>query len=413
MASAMRRGQISIDRIVAIRSSVLPLYIIVQADGTVKAADEVSEDGFDFLTTKMHGDQISFQSIQGHYLSAAGGDICTKRYCSTDERFVVEKRETQYAFRARCGKYLRASDREPFVGLSDTCDDTEVFQLFSLMMFGVNVGKQLELLERQGQVVVSGLLDDEEVQNLRSAVASQPGEQNGHEFRGCGIVSESLARIAAHPIVVQLTLRVISSKAKLSLMESCRTDAEHVRKELEVTTWHVTHPYDAVEFPGAVDARLSLTAIWLLDDFDPASSTWAWVRPPCLEGCHQPRLPQFCSPEEVEAITRTATPLAASRGALWLYLGPIWLSNTIGAASFWKDYDAQTRYKHLSGQAEPSFRALTDAQRNCQPREEMCPTLLSATYIREYLLSRDTFTAAELAALSERTRCDLQQVLRW
>lgn len=54
------------------------------------------------------------------------------------------------------------------------------------------------------------------------------------------------------------------------------------------------------------------------------------------------------------------------------------MSNTVGAASFWKDYDAQTRYKHLSGQKEQSFRALTDAQRAAQPRDEFCPTLLQA-----------------------------------
>eukprot|EP00971_Amphidinium_carterae_P029707 584678-Amphidinium_carterae.1 len=32
----------------------------------------------------------------------------------------------------------------------------------------------------------------------------------------------------------------------------------------------------------------------------------------------------------------------------------------MGAASFWKDYDAQTRYKHLSGQKERLL-LLTDA----------------------------------------------------
>ena len=76
-------------------------------------------------------------------------------------------------------------------------------------------------------------------------------------------------------------------------------------------------------------------------------------------------------------------------------LGPHWMSNTVGAASFWKDYDAQTRYKHLSGQKE-SFRALTDAQRAAQPREEFCPQLLQATYVREYVAPLHAPPAMEL-----------------
>eukprot|EP00913_Durusdinium_trenchii_P010228 g9589.t1 len=84
------RGQIAIDRIVALRSSVLPIYVIIRSEG-VTTADEVSEDGNDFLTTRMFGDQIAFQSIRGDYLSTEGGEICTRRYCSTNERFTVEK----------------------------------------------------------------------------------------------------------------------------------------------------------------------------------------------------------------------------------------------------------------------------------------------------------------------------------
>eukprot|EP00971_Amphidinium_carterae_P006900 136173-Amphidinium_carterae.1 len=53
----------------------------------------------------------------------------------------------------------------------------------------------------------------------------------------------------------------VSSRIKLSSMESCRTDADYVRKELEATTWHVVHPYCDVEYPGIVDAKVSLSAV--------------------------------------------------------------------------------------------------------------------------------------------------------
>merc|ERR1712118_425208 len=57
-----------------------------------------------------------------------------------------------------------------------------------------------------------------------------------------------------------------------------------------------------------------------------------------------------------------------------------------GAAGFWKDYDAQTRYKYATGQiGEGSFRALADATQNAPERVEMCPTVIEATYVREYI----------------------------
>merc|ERR550537_379980 len=119
----------------------------------------------------MWGDQISFQSIRGDYLSVEGDQVCTRRYCSADERFSVEKRDTQYSFRTRSGKYLSVSDRHPFIGLAQTSGDTECFQLFSLMMCGVNVGKQLEQLERTGSVMIDSLLGYEETNNLLGAAA--------------------------------------------------------------------------------------------------------------------------------------------------------------------------------------------------------------------------------------------------
>lgn len=391
----IRRGQISIDKIVAVRSSVLPLYIIVLPDGGVTAADEVSEDGNDFLTTRMHGDQISFQSIRGHYLSVEGDVVSTRRYCSADERFTVEKRDTQYAFKTRSGKYLSMTDREPFVCLASEAGDTEVFQLFSLMMCGVNVGKQLELLERHGTVMVDNLLDDEQIEDLRQGISeassSQPQPPSGHEIRTTGLAGRSvgLGQLTVHPLVMQLARRMVSPSLKLMDVESCRTDAAHVRTELESTSWHVVEPYGVVEFPGITDPRISFTAVWFVDDLDATNSTWAWVKAPRLDGDFMPRLPHLSSPEEVASITQDAKPLHAKRGSALFYLGPMWMSNDVGAASFWKDYDAQTRYKHLSGQKEQgSFRALTDAQRSQQPKEELCPALLQATYVREFVAPR-------------------------
>jgi len=402
------------------RSSVLPFYVLIQPDGSVTSADEVSEDGCDFLTTRMHGEgMISFQSINGDYLSTVGDQICTRRYCSSNERFFVEKLDTQYAFRSRSGKYLSILDCAPFVTLAPAPGETEMFQLFSLMMAGVNVGKQLETLEKSGALMIDGLLNEEQIESLRgSVIENSSAASNGHETRTSGLVGRApgFAELATHPVVMQLARRMVSPVLKLSDVESCRTDADFVRKELEATTWHVVHPYSSVEYPGLVDARVSFTATWFLDKLDEANSTWAWVLPPLRDGAHLPQLPQLSSPEEVEEVVRSAKRLTASAGSVWLYLGPVWTSNTIGAASFWKDYDAQTRYKHLSGQKEQkdqSFRALTDAQRGAQPKDELCPTVIQATYIREYVAPQSAAPAlGSLPGLENRERQLLEMLLR-
>lgn len=396
-----RRGQISIDRIVALRSSVLPIYILIRQDGTVTTADEVSEDGNDFLTTRMFGDQIAFQSIHGDYLSAAGDQISTRRYCSANERFTVEKQDTQYAFRSRSGMYLSVSDRAPFVGLAPTAGDTEAFQLFSLMMCGVNVGKHLELLDRTGSVMIDNLIDSEDLDSLRASVLEAQGDGLGtsHEVRisSLAVRSGGFANLATHPLVMQLARRMLSPSLKLSDMESCRTDADFVRKELESTTWHVVHPYSTAEFPGVVEPRLNFTVTWFIDQLQKENSTWAFAKAPLIDGACLPQLPHLSAPEEVEAVARTAQPLLANRGSAWLSVGPFWMSNNVGAASFWKDYDAQTRYKHLSGQkmlsngatGAPTFRSLAETQLRAEPREEMCPTVIQVTYVREYVTLRD------------------------
>jgi len=414
-----RRGQISIDRIVALRSSVLPLYVLITPEGAVVTADEVSEDGNDFFTTRMNGDQISFQSVRGHYLSAEGEQVCTRRYCSADERFTVERLDTQYAFRARSGKYLSVLDQAPFLALADAPGETEMFQLFSLMMFGVNVGKQLDVLEKTGAVQMDGLLDEEQLTAVRDAVAVCGGNDapGVHEVRCTALSARSkiFAELAAHPLVVQLSLRSLSPSLRLSDMESCCTNADHVRKELEVTTWHTIHPYSFVEYPGAVDARVSITATWFVDTFDETNSTWAFAKAPLRDGAHMPMLPHLCSPDEVQAVVKSAQPLTAPAGSVWLYVGPVWMTNNMGAASFWKDFDAQARYKHLSGQKEQtSFRALTDTTRAQAPTQELCPTLLQATYVREYVLPRNPEASQIppdlLDALPESQRRDLERL---
>jgi len=372
---------------VALRSSVLPIYVLINPDGSVGTADEVAEDGNDFLTTRMSGDQIAFQSITGWYLSVEGGQICTRRYCSANERFTVEKQDTQYAFRARNGKYLSISDRAPFVALADAAGETEIFQLFSLMMCGVNVGQQLDIIDRTGCVLIDNLLDIDQLDSMKSRLAEEPPSP-GHEFRIPGLagLSQGFADLATHPLVMQLARRLLSPSLQLSQMESCRTDVDHVRKELEVTSWHVVHPYAAAEFPGVVDPRINFTVTWFADGLDQDNSTWAYAKAPLADGVCLPQLPHLSSPEELEAVARSAQPLLAKPGSALFCIGPYWMSNNVGAASFWKDYDAQTRYKHLSGQKEQqSFRALTDAQRSALPREELCPIVIQATYLREFV----------------------------
>jgi len=361
-------------------------------------------------------DLMSFQGFHGRYLSAEGDNIHTKRHCSADEKFQVVKVDTQYAFMTRSGKYLSVIDREPFITVSVECDETCVFQLFSLMMFGVNVGKQLELLEKHGHVSIGGLLDSEQLEELKSGTGSGPMSKTEHEKILTGLVGQGpgFAQLATHPLVLQIVRRAISPACKLSSVLSCRTDADYVRKELEQTDWRVIHPYSAVEFPGIVDERISFTATWFLDDLDSDNSTWAWLRPPTTDGTHSPQLPQLSSREEIETIIKSAKPLHASSGSVWLYVGPMWLSNNIGAASFWKDYDAQTRYKHFSGQKpqDGSFRALADSTGAAIPKESLCPTLIQATYVREYVGLFDPVPPPDvLAAYGENEREELRQLL--
>jgi len=260
---------------------------------------------------------------------------------------------------------------------------------------------------------------EREVELLRAHMA---GAQAGsraleHETRVTGLAGHgpAFARLVTHPLVLQIVRRAISPRCKLSSVQSCKTDADFVKKELEETSWSVIHPYSEVEFPGVVDEQISFTSMWFLDDFDATNSTWAWLKPPTTDGSHAPKLPQLSSSEEINSIVRDAKPLHAKRGSVWLYLGPIWTSNNVGAASFWKDYDAQTRYKHMSGQKlqnAGSFRALTNTTSSEPPKDEFCPTLIQATYVREFVTSLDPPPSLEvLDSLPESVRNELTWLL--
>merc|ERR1719456_429721 len=124
----------------------------------------------------MVGNKISFRSYYGQYLSAGDETVSTTRYCSSNELFEIVMKDHQYAFKARNGKFLSMRESAPFVTLQK-CEsgpsETELFQLFSLMMQNINVGQQLETLEKTGSVMLEALLDEEEVDRLTKALEQQ------------------------------------------------------------------------------------------------------------------------------------------------------------------------------------------------------------------------------------------------
>jgi hypothetical protein len=408
-----KTGKISIDKIVTIRSSVIPLYVIVGQDGTVNAVDEVSEDAYDFLTTSMVGNKISFRSYHGHYVSAGADAVSTTRYCSANELFEIVMKDHQYAFKARNGKYL--SMRESgvtLVGCESGPAETELFQLFSLMMQNINVGQQLETLEKTGSVMIDALLDEEQVKKISDALAQFKDQQtttSGHEITVSELLGKhtAFAELATHPIIMQIMKRVISPSAKISSLESCQTDADIVWKELEETTWNVVHPYKSLEFPGAVDGRMSLTAMWFLDEIHEGNRTWAWVSPPSTSA--GPQLPALSSPETIAGVVKGAKPLLGRRGAVWLYLGPMWISNNVGAASFWKEYDSLTRYAEHK---KRSFQSTANEVATKGSKPELCPTVMQATYVREYVVPQDMSKApTPMSDLSETAQKELLRML--
>merc|ERR1719240_420459 len=143
----------------------------------------------------MVGNKISFRSYHGHYLSAGDSEVTTTRYRSNNELFEIVMNNHQYAFKASNGKFLSMRESFPFVTLQSECAETELFQLFSLMMQNINVGQQLETLEKTGSVMIDALLDDEQVKKVCDALAQFKDQQgmSGHE----GTVTELLAKHTA------------------------------------------------------------------------------------------------------------------------------------------------------------------------------------------------------------------------
>ncbi|CAK0811976.1 unnamed protein product [Prorocentrum cordatum] len=196
---------------------------------------------------------------------------------------------------------------------------------------------------------------------------------------------------------MQLARRALSPRLKLSDVESCRTDADFVRKELEEIFWQVAHPYsEAVEFPGIVDPRVSLTATWIIDDLDAGNSTWAYAKAPLADGATSPMLPHLCSQEETQAVAATAQTLTGKPGSLLVWLGPYWMSNMIGAASFWKD---RLRRPDALQVPERPAAAGGGRRRRQLPRPDQRPGARSppggdrqgerqATYVREFMAPR-------------------------
>lgn len=311
--------------------------------------------------------------------------------------------------------FLSMQESAPFVTSvhRDSPGETELFQLFSLMMQNINVGKQLETLEKTGSVMIDALLDDEHLRRLDSALGKdwQSSTKSGHEFMQTELLGKhtEFAKLATHPIIMQIMKRVVSPSAKISSLHATKIDSDFVRKELEETTWFVDYPYNSLEFPGTDDGQMSLTAMWFLDELHAGNCTWAWTPPPPTSACHN--LPHLSSSEEIATITKGAKTLQGRSGAVWLYLGPNWKSNNVDAASFWKDYDAVQRY--ASGQK--TFRAVTDdvvGKPSPEQKPELCHRFLQATYVREFVVPQDKHQApTPMSDLSESEQKELLKLL--
>merc|ERR1712134_48666 len=97
-------------------------------------------------------------------------------------------------------------------------------------------------------------------------------------------------------------------------------------------------------------------------------------------------------------------------------LGPYVDVEQCWCSLFWKEYDALTRYKHLSGQKPAgSFRTVTNEVAGKAPMDskpELCPTLLQATYVREYVVPQDISKApTPMSDLSETAQKELLRLL--
>jgi hypothetical protein len=383
-----------VDKIVAIRSAVLPVYVLLKGD-KITISDEVCAD--DFFTTEMRGDdRIAFRSYSGRYISAQGGDVCSVPYCGDKEVFTIRSKDYQYAFEAHDGRFFSVSEKEPFVRLNQSCEETELFQCFSLMIGDYNVGKLLQRLEEDQMVKIPNLLSVEELRELRDVVKSQ-GKRDPmkHELVQHNLITKHPAfakLVTRHQVVTQIVRRMISPNAMLSHLKSVTTDPYHVRKEVEHTMWSVTYPFSQTCMHHTQSAdSLNLNCMVFLDDFNTTTSSWAYRS---VDKFGRAPLPGLCDPEVAAAYTSAAKPVTAVAGSAWLYMGPVWLTNTAGAASFWKEHDALTRYKHVSGQNP--IKALTNGGDDAQPVEV---TMLDIGFVRDWVVPAESITLQERASL--------------
>jgi len=151
--------------------------------------------------------------------------------------------------------------------------------------------------------------------------------------------------------------------------------------------------------------------MWFLDELHEGNCTWAWAPPPTTSS--GPGLPALSSPEEVAGAVKDHKKLLGRRGAVWLYLGPMWMSNNVGAAEFWQKYDAYKRYLHSTGQKPAgSFQSTAQEVAGSEPKPELCPTLMQATYVREYVVPQDMSKApTPMSDLSETAQKELLRLL--
>jgi hypothetical protein len=378
---------LDIDAVVTVRSSVLPLYLVIQ-NGSVEAREEVSER--DFVTTILEGNTLALRSYTGDFLSVRDGQVTTSRFLGPTEKFLVSQTQYQYSLQTADGGYLCFREKDSSIIIGDTLEDTALFQLFSLMVDGMNVGKQLRFLKRGGAVLIPNLLDPVRVGQLRdqviaaeaSARTAGRADERKHDLTVPSMLDEvpDAIRLAAHPIILQLLRRHVSPRLALSAMRCISTDPRAVRMDLEAPTWSVPHPFSTTEWPPSSEMSCA-RAVIMLDELDSESSTWAYL--PCQAGL----------PQSTDVLPTSGTSLQGASGSAWLFIGPYWTTNSAGAGTFWKQEDAMARYKYMAGEK-------TDKTPSKLVR------LIEIDFVREYV-ARETpvDTSALRVAVSEEEPC--------
>jgi hypothetical protein len=381
---------LDIDTVVTVRSSVLPLYLVIE-NGTAVAKDEVAER--DFLTTIVEGNTVALRSYTGDFLSVRNGEVCTSRFLGPTEKFTIEQTQYQYSLQIADGRYLCFNEKDNTIAFSATLEDTGMFQLFSLMVNGMNVGKQLRSLGRAGSVIIPNLLDPATVGSLRTSVVEaekramdvQRTVERTHDRTTPSILSfaPELIRVAAHPIVLQLLRRYMSPKLVCSAMRSVATDARAVRMDLENPTWSVPHPFPTTEWPPSTE-RLCARVVFILDDLDAQSSTWAYL--PIQEDL----------PQNTVDMPSAGVTLEAPAGSCWIFHGPYWTTNSAGAGAFWKQEDAMARYKYIAGEKQ-----------EMTSRQEFV-RVIELDFVREYVATEEQVNKESvLSAVAEDDPCML------